>query len=213
MKKEFQVENEKFLAAYIVKMPHKVNFSPLYPKERNEEIEKTNHEDLRRQRFCVWKLLEYAIFDVLGRHICDFEFKKEESGKWCAEGLYFSLSHSENALMVAISSHPVGVDIEFIHNPRSAAFAKRILTESECEEYERTEDKFAYVIKKWTQREAVYKRSGVGVFSPRRINCDGISTFTDIVKIEKDEYAFTVAADAIEYLKIAFDESLNKTIF
>ena len=38
----------------------------VYPTERNTLIEKTKNESLRRERYSVWKLLEYALLDTFG---------------------------------------------------------------------------------------------------------------------------------------------------
>ena len=190
-------ENE-YLNVFIAKIPDNVIFGDVYPKERNDEIKSTNNEELKKHKYCAWRLLAYAVSRTLGKSLSDFAFHKEESGKWVCDKFYFSLSHSENAIMVAISSLAVGVDIEFINNPRSLAFAKRILSEKECEEYDCSDDKAAYLITKWTQREAVYKHSGEGVFSPRRIVTDNVPLFSKSVSIANDSYAFTVASNVIE---------------
>ena len=80
---------------------------------RDEEILSCNNQTVKKQKFFVWKLLLKGL-ELSGINADEIEFFKEPSGKWTADKIHFSLSHSKNALAVAISSSPVGVDIEKI---------------------------------------------------------------------------------------------------
>lgn len=82
----------------------------LFLRKRKDAIEKCKNELHKKQKYCVWKLLEYALarqgFDV---PVVDFSF---EGGKWIASGIRFSLSHSYDYVAVAISDYPIGIDIQ-----------------------------------------------------------------------------------------------------
>lgn len=71
---------------------------------------------------------------------------------------HFNISHSEDIIAVAMSSAPVGVDIEKLRdvNPK---IAERHFTEKE-KSYVKTNADFFYV---WTRKEAYLKKTGVGL--------------------------------------------------
>ena len=79
---------------------------------RQALIEKTVNEPMKRQRYYVWKLLEYALKNSFLLQPETIAFSVDENGKWSCPDCYFSLSHCNDAVAVAVSATPVGVDIE-----------------------------------------------------------------------------------------------------
>lgn len=71
---------------------------------------------------------------------------------------YFNLAHSKNLLVIAISSYPLGIDIEFI-NPKKIhqKIAKKYFSEIEVSQMG-----FYY---SWTAKEALIKLLGERLFS------------------------------------------------
>lgn len=78
---------------------------------RDEEICSALNEKVKRQKFFAWKLLQKGL-NKLGFNPLDIEFFKSGNGKWTSNKVNFSISHSEKAVVVAISDLPVGVDVE-----------------------------------------------------------------------------------------------------
>ena len=72
--------------------------------QRQARIDAAETETGRRQRYFVWKLLELALERSIGT--AQVAFFQEESGKWGCDRCHFSLSHSENAVAVAVSDAP-----------------------------------------------------------------------------------------------------------
>ncbi len=173
------------------------------PKIRQELIENTPNPDVKRQRYFVWKLLEYALYRSFGYKIDKLSFSVDESGKWSCEECYFSLSHCKEAVAVAVSRRPVGVDIEALAHPVSEAFAKRVLTDSELALYyeEQEEQRSDFVIEKWCAKEGLFKMGEEKFFHP-----DKIRTIMDVktgtVKIKEKDYCFAVATKDIDKIRI-----------
>ena len=91
------------VAVYAAAIPKDKIAGPVLPLLRQEQIEHTTHPDLKQQRYFVWKLLEYALQHSLGLEMKNLHFSRTENGKWICEECYFSLSHTQDAVAVAVS--------------------------------------------------------------------------------------------------------------
>lgn len=112
----------------------------------------------------------------------DLRFEKNKSGKPFlkgVEGFKFNISHTKNAVIVAVSSTEVGTDIEII-SVVDEKIAKRFFTENE-QSYILSDNKNANLrfFEVWTKKEAYLKYLGDGlnismrsfdVFSPAIAN-------------------------------------------
>jgi phosphopantetheine--protein transferase-like protein len=205
-------ELKDYLHIYICPLPSEAFIGEVYPESRNREIQDTKNERVRREKYYVWKLLEYAIEESTKKSIRDFSFSKLETGKWIADGTYFSLSHSNDALAVAVSSRPVGVDIELINTPRAEGFARRILSDSEFLDFETLpeNERLAFLIKKWTEKESLFKLSSDKAFVPSEISANEKITLTGTVEILNREYSYSVSSEALEKAKIIIINELKK---
>lgn len=141
----------------------------VYPPERDLLIQKTKNESLRRERYSVWMLLTRALADAFSIDIRELDIRRTDSGKWVAEGIYFSLSHTSELVAVAVSDSPVGVDIEAVRELGSKSFAERILSKEEYSEYLRISEssRIEWLISKWSCKEALFKQSEISDFVPR----------------------------------------------
>lgn len=96
---------------------------------------------------------------LIARRICAcFEIDTTENGKPYIEGnpLYFSLSHSGNKAVIAISDAPVGIDLEAVKKRNFDIILSRF-TEREREEAKN--DKVLFY-KNWVAKEAFIKMCG-----------------------------------------------------
>jgi len=106
------------------------------------------------------KLLSYVCLRIL---LCDYlklenqklAFCKNENGKPYVKGnpMFFNLSHTKDAFVVAISENEIGIDIE----------KSREINEKIKEKYFTEEEKKQDEILVWTKKEALIKLFGTGL--------------------------------------------------
>ena len=128
---ENSAKNNKINKAvvFISDIPENRDIGKVYPAERNLEISVCYSATFAKQRYFVWELLSYALEQTIGKSVKEANLYKDENGVWRCKEIFFSLSHSKNALAVAVSGYPVGVDIELIDGRFNDKLASRILTE------------------------------------------------------------------------------------
>ena len=187
---------------YIALIPDKP-IEKVYPTERQEYIQSTSNEVLRNQRYFVWKLLEYALKNSFGFDFKEMKFNLNEQGRWECDKCYFSLSHSNNVVAVAVSDSLVGVDIESSNRSVSDTLYKKILTDKEISEYinmEKSEQK-NYLIKKWTAKESLFKMGESKVFHPKELQNDR-KVYTNTIILNDIAFCYSVTNDNIEKLRV-----------
>lgn len=197
--------NLPIVDVYTAKIPDEVKIDKVYPKQRAAEIENCGSEKVKREKYCVWKLLEYALNRSFGLRLKKLRFDKTENGKWRTDECFFSLSHSDGIVAVAVSRKAVGVDVEKISD-KLEAVKDRFLTEKELSEYNIGEDKLLYLAEKWTQKESVFKMQGGKSFSPRALQADDFVTKS--IRLKDDQkYVLSVAAENLKMTRIYQDVS------
>lgn len=176
---------------------------PVYPPARQARIDASAGENQRRQRYFVWKLLEYAMEKSFGIRLEEQEFSVNEMGKWRCNGCYFSLSHSRDGVAVAVSNRPVGVDLESLEREPAPGLEKKILTEQELLVWASLaeSDRKTYLLEKWCAKESLYKAFDGLVFTPRQMETDD-NTLTGIVSVGGQAYTYAVATDCPEQVRI-----------
>lgn len=189
---------------YVAKLPLTESAEALSNIERQAEINSISNERVRREKYYVWRLFEYAMRQSLGIDPAEVEFKKGTSGKWTCDACEFSLSHSGDALAVAISKEPVGVDIERERIKRPDAMADFILTANERREYENilNEAKEKYLIRKWCEKESAFKLQNKASFKPAQIEtAEFFSTVTE-TELLFEKYILAVSSKSKDTVKI-----------
>ena len=89
-----------------------------------------------------------------------------ESGKpYIKGGKFFSISHSGNVVIVAVSDVEIGIDAEIKQNKVYAHIASKVLSEVEFSQYEKLygEEKIRYFLSHWVTKEAYLKCNGTGI--------------------------------------------------
>lgn len=192
-----------FLSVYTASIPSHLRVRGVFPSLRDEEISACTSEKVQKEKYCVWKLLEYALFHSFGKRIEDVSFTKSENGKWSCDFCHFSLSHSGGAIAVAVSDSPVGVDIERLAAVKNEGrIAEKILTDAEMEEYRRLalspKRASEFLLEAWTQKESLFKTGAYPKFIPSRI--DGAeSVQTRQIDVDGETYILSVASkDALQ---------------
>ena len=189
------MNKKHFCDVYIAPIPSgDVEYKSLYPESREREVLQIKNERVKREKYFVWRLFEHALKNSLDISINYLKIEKNENGKWVADGINFSLSHSGEAVAVALSSGAVGIDIEPIFAVKNENIAKRILTEGElCEFCSLPEDQGReYLIRKWTAKEAAFKASDEPTFRPESIEVSELDVRWGETLIEGERYVFAL---------------------
>ena len=193
------------ISLYIARLPDGAPSEPLSCLQRQAEIDSVSNERVKREKYYVWRLLEYAIKNSLGVDASRLNFAKCENGKWTCEQVEFSLSHSGELLAVAVSQNKVGVDVERIRVKRREGMVEYCLTESEKESYILAIDKDEYLIRKWCEKEAIFKLKNENGFRPSNINTAKFFCDTRPVEASIEKYIVSVAAENSDTVEM-FDE-------
>ena len=195
---------------YIERFPFPVEGEEIFPPARAEETERCSNPEVRQQKYFVWKLLERALFRSLGLKIKELDIKRTDNGKWECKECFFSLSHSDNSVAVAVSRKPVGVDIEKFDESRfTRALAEKIATALESGELSSLKDEHRATGALWTKKEAIFKLSGDKVFVPKSIEVSEYKTATRTVKSKDADYFITVASADAEQAVFYSDNELE----
>ena len=198
--------NMNVVDLYVAKIPEG-EIGTVIPQMRQEQIENTGHEGLRRQRYFVWKLLEYGLHRSLGLKMEKLHFSRTEQGKWGCKECFFSLSHCEDVVAVAVSKKPVGVDIEWLERQISLKIGDRIFTDAERKQAETAEDITQFLLEKWTAKESLFKASNETVFRAGDWEtAQGVKT--QLLQIGEKVYCCAVASQDVHKLRIYENISL-----
>lgn len=176
----------------------------LIPKERQLEVCKIENENVKREKYLVWLLLERALEESLGISIADASLSKDENGKWVSPHFFLSLTHGGGAVAVALSDAPVGVDAEREVAPRSHSFAERIMTDGELRAYlslgerERT----AFLTECWTVKESIFKMRGEKCFIPSECDTEKVKSASLSLDLSGGKCVISVASDRCDELAV-----------
>ena len=176
---------------FVCSLPCQLGKSSIHPIEREQEILSCKSQKVQLEKYWVWKLLEYAVKKTYNKDFRCLEFTKNQHGKWLAKGFHFSLSHSKNAIAVAISDRPIGIDVQAISKVKESV-ASRILTEEEKEIYIKSDNKQEYLAGIWVKKESIFKCQNNGYFIPKEINTLDYQINNKIINLDDEEYYLAV---------------------
>jgi phosphopantetheinyl transferase len=184
----------KIVDVYTASIPKLLPDAPLYPEERQKEVLGCGHGGVKRQKYYVWRLLEYALDRTFGYKMKTMAFSKNKRGKWETPTCYFSLSHCDDMVAVAVSRDVVGVDIEDVNPFKDEVlfFALTLQEMEECKSLPK-EDRLEYLYQKWTTKESVFKTQEEGCFHPAKMQASDYSAKTKTLRIADKTYVLTVA--------------------
>lgn len=193
--KVYNFEHFKYIDIYIAEVQKSFNFTPVFPKERENEINAVSNERVKREKYSAWRLLEYALFSSLGISTENAEIFKDENGKWLSPKCEFSISHSGTAVAVAISHAPVGIDVEPLGISLPESFAKKKLTDVELSLYIslNDEEKNEFLLTRWCIKEAIFKKGGGLAFCPSKISSEEKNLFEKRFSLNGEEYFCAVS--------------------
>ncbi len=187
-KKGNNISKKAFLDVYYAFFLTNTKLKKIKYKARQQEIDTCSNRQVKEQKYYVFKLLEEAVKKSLGQKLNDLNIEKNEFKKWVCKDCYFSLTHTENLVAVAISSAPVGVDVENKNKIFSDRLAQKVFTDDELKEFKQlnASDKKEYFLTKWTQKESVFKSKNERVFLPNKVQTLGAKS--TIIAYENKEF-------------------------
>ena len=145
---------ESFLDVYI--FDYDFNFVQNEIVEwRKQYINETKDKSKKDERLFTWMALDTACTHSLGVSINKFNPRRLPSKKVVIDKYYISLSNSGHRIMVAISSHPVGVDIQKVKDREP--FYPNSQTWSDNERKELVSKDPIENTRIWAMKEALYK--------------------------------------------------------
>jgi len=139
---------------------------PLVSCQRREEALRYTHTF---GRYCCLK--SYEMLRCLVASVsptmedCPLEFTYSEHGKPFLKArpdIHFSISHTKNAILVAISDKPIGVDVERFRHP-SDGLLEKTMNADEQAMIAAASSQDAMFTALWTKKEAVLKLRGTGI--------------------------------------------------
>lgn len=158
---------------------------PLVSAQRREQALKYKHTF---GQFCCLKSWLMLFDDVEMSRYQDLEWKYNEHGKPYLEGgPYFSISHCKAGIAVAIDDAPIGIDIETIRH------ANEDLIERTMNEQERVGMDDRTFTRLWTQKEAIVKAEGTGIYSFEQLQTILDNGHWTLDTFEKENYIYSIA--------------------
>ncbi len=139
-----------------------------------DSISLTKREKLMKYRFDIDRkihayadiLLRFLISKVSGMNPKDIAIQAGISGKpyiACTPHIEFNISHTRNAVAIALSDSPVGIDVERIRDI-DLKLVEDIFTAKEISWLNAEKDgQYCRFYKLWTKKEAMAKYYGIGL--------------------------------------------------
>ncbi len=141
------------------------------PEWRRQKALRFKHEQGRKECACSYLLLCQALREVygiteqpsftIGEHGKPELFFNSQLSTLNSQ-LFFNLSHCKNAIACAVSSQPIGIDVECIGR-YSESLARHVLSPEEFAQVSSAPDPQIPFTRLWTQKEAIVKLTGRGI--------------------------------------------------
>ncbi len=149
-------------------------------KELFQRIRFSNKKSLLAVRFHE-RLASYGVLSVLLERVYHFNHSEQEifydeNGKPSLSGvsnIFFSISHTKNAVAVVLAEHPIGVDVEnsqFRRDPHR--IIRRFFHQNEINWLDHFADdqKAINFYRLWTMKESLGKMTGIGMLPQLQLN-------------------------------------------
>lgn len=183
---------QNFTDVYYAPLPEVLGRRGIFPPERETYILQTPNPLLQRQRYYVWLLLDYALTNSFQRGVYEMNVTQTEHGTWISPFCHFSLSHSDNAVAVAVGTSPVGVDIQ--KRITKLDISKHILTPEEETAFSTSNNPSDFLTELWTKKESIFKAGNALRFQPKTLCANAHYTATRWLDINGERYALSVSA-------------------
>ncbi len=150
----------------------------LMTEERKKSVLKKRNDIQKKQTVLGEYLCKTGISDFLGLDINNINLGRTPEGKPFAQDIdvHFSVSHSENLAVCAVSHNPIGIDCEYMRDI-NLRLTKIACTDSDKDFIFQTDDtneqknRFFMV---WTAKEAYFKFLGTGITNLKSVSYNDI---------------------------------------
>lgn len=170
--------------------------------QRREQALRYRHELGRRQSVLAYVLLKKALRETYGIDENPLFTYGEHGQPLLADypDIHLSLSHCRQAVVCAVSDHPVGVDVEDLGRYKES-LARYAMNEAERAEIAAAADGCDVAFTRlWTMKEAFLKSSGRGLTDHLKTVLDGVDCrqFKTIVNSRKGYVYSVFSSDFVE---------------
>lgn len=198
-----------FLYVYYALIPENLIIKRLSCEFRQKEIESTDNEKVKREKYFSFELLSSMLKEIFNKDISEYNIYKNENGKIVCDNFYLSISHSNGLFAVAISSKEVGVDIERVKSIENlikkygkSEFLAKILSENESYGLENlTANQITEI---WTKKESLFKTLSITRFIPSKISTLNKEFYTKNLTVNGENFVLTVHSKNVKNIQIVF---------
>lgn len=164
----------------------------LVSAQRREQALKFKFDEGRRLSLAVYLLLMEGLkkeYDINDAPVFDYTV---EGKPFIAShpDIHFSLSHSKNVALCAISDKPIGADVEVPRNI-SPSLVSYTMNESEQEQINTSSNPTMQFLHFWTRKEALLKLTGEGIRNDMK-NVLAETVKYQFETIKKDSYIYSI---------------------
>ena len=159
--------------------------------QRREQALKFRHELGRRQCVLAYLLLKQGLkeeFELTENPL----FEYGEHGKPAIVGhpeIHFNMSHCREAVACAVSTRPIGVDVESLREYKEG-LVRYTMNDEEAREIGSADDPTRAFIRFWTMKEATMKLIGTGISNDMKTVID--TTKYKYTTVNRQRYIYTV---------------------
>ena len=155
--------------------------------------------------FLAYEFLKHIACELLNTDKDKITIKFTENGKPYIENsqnFYFSISHSENIIAVAIADSEIGVDIEKIR-AINTSLSGRFFTKNEIDYIEKnTAKNNDTFFELWTKKEAYIKQKGLNLSHLSKIDVTSDNIKNNFLSCKADNYFLSAYSEADITFKI-----------
>ena len=173
----------------------------LMTEQRKRAVNRFHFPDDRKRTVAGELLAKRMLSDRCGIEIEKIVFDRSEKGKPFAVGLSaaFSVSHSGALVLCAVSSRPVGADIEK-HRSVNDRLIRYACAQGEWEYVTAAgisdDEKQRRFFRVWTGKEAYYKYTGTGITSMHGVDIFNPALQSRITYFQRGDYAVSLFCES-----------------
>ena len=176
-----RAKNSSYSKIYIMTNTEEIDaniiekFAKIMPKDRKEKYYKIKEKNKKTNYVLAYIILWFALEkNNISTTAPRFKYEKNFKPSLIDNNkVFFNISHTKSAVVCAISSNPIGVDIEKKRNI-SIKLAKKICTKKEYLMFSKAKDKNYTFFFIWTRKESFCKKNGNSIFT----NFNKINSFS-----------------------------------
>lgn len=161
----------------------------ILPSYTKNELMTITDEKVKSEKRAGYGLMLFVLKKYFGI-VEDFKKLEKINGKPISPDYNFSNSHSNGLVALAISTTPVGMDLEILKDRKFDTLTRHIMHKNE---HFKLNDSTS-ILKLWTKKEACFKLAGDSVFRPENIDTTAFSTTTKQFSTKDSAFILSVAS-------------------